>query len=271
MRSRILISAIGLFVFAAATLPANCARSTKSAPSAATHRAPRRASGATKTVELPILVYHIVRPSRAGDSAAVRAMAQTPETFDAQLAHLKESGYHAVGFHDLEAYFSSNTPLPAKPIIISFDDGWADQYRYAVPILQKYHDTATFFVTTNAIGHTSFLSWQNLKALIAAGMTIGDHSRSHPYLARIANAQRLWDEIHGSKEALEKELGVPVTEFAYPYGQYDRAIVALVQKAGFLSARADVWRGSAQSADQLYELSALNAPTTLSGFVKRLP
>ncbi len=233
--------------------------------------APQPASSSTRTAIVPILVYHIVRPRYSGDDAAVKAIALTPQTFDAELAHLQHARYHVVGFHALESYFASSTPLPAKPIILSLDDGWGDQYVYAFPILEKYHDTATFFVFTNAIGHRGFMTWQDLKNLEAAGMTIGDHSESHPFLTKISDPQKLWNEIDGSKVILQNELGTPVTEFAYPFGQYDANIIALVRKAGLLSARGDYWSGDTQSADHLYELSAVNAPTTTAKFVKDFP
>jgi peptidoglycan/xylan/chitin deacetylase (PgdA/CDA1 family) len=233
--------------------------------------APQPASSSTRTAVVPILTYHIVRPSYPGDDAAVQAIAVTPQTFDAQLAHLQASGYHVISFRELEAYLASSTTLLAKPIILSFDDGWSDQYMYAFPILEKYRDTATFFVFTNAIGRKGFMTWQDLKNLNAAGMTIGDHSESHPYLTKIADPQKLWNEIDGSKVILQNELGIPVTEFAYPFGQYSAYVIALVQQAGFLSARGDYWSGDTQSADHRYELSAINAPTTTAAFVKDFP
>lgn len=238
-------------------------------PTLATPPAP--AATSTGSVTLPILVYHIIRPSYPGDSAAVRAIALTPETFDAELAHLKRAGYHAVGFSALESYFAVGTPLPAKPIILTFDDGWRDQFEYAFPILKKYQDTATFFVFTNALGRSGFFTWDDLHALAAAGMTIGDHTRSHPFLIRITDHRRLRDEIEGSKKLLETRLGVSITAFAYPFGQHDPAIVALVQQAGFASARGDYWSGNAQTPDRLYTLSALNAPTTTERFERRFP
>ncbi|MBU6323421.1 MAG: polysaccharide deacetylase family protein [Patescibacteria group bacterium] len=227
-------------------------------------------SAASRTALIPILVYHIVRPSYPSDSAAVRSLALTPKVFDAEMLHLREAGYHVVRFRDLEAYFASGTPLPALPVIISFDDGWSDQYAYAFPILKKYGYPATFFVFTNAIGHRGFLSWTDLHAMLAAGMDIGDHTRSHPFLTSITDAAQLWSEIDGSKLLLEQELGVPVNEFAYPFGQYDPAIVALVRKAGYKSARGDFYSGS-QSSDRLFGLSAMNAPTTTARFTELFP
>lgn len=223
-----------------------------------------------KKLRLPILVYHIVRPSYPSDSNAVRAIAVTPETFDLQMKYLKDTGYHVVQFSDLENYFANNTPLPSRAVILSFDDGWSDQFTYAFPILQKYQYHATFFVFTNAIGHRGFLTWDNLHTLVAGGMSIGDHTRSHPYLTSITSTSTLWNEIDGSKLLLEKNLGISIGEFAYPFGRYDPAIMSLVRKAGYKSARGDYYSGE-QSDGLLFELSAINVPTTIARFEHLLP
>ncbi len=173
-------------------------------------------------------------------------------------------------FSDLENYFAGGTPLPPHPVILSFDDGWSDQFTYAFPILQKYDYPATFFVFTNAIGRKGFLTWANLRTLVASGMSIGDHTRSHPFLTNITSTSTLWDEIDESKKLLEKELGVPVGEFAYPFGRYNPAIMSLVREAGYRSARGDFYSGD-QSDDRLFELSAMNVPTTLARFESLLP
>lgn len=224
----------------------------------------------TDKLNLPILVYHIVRPSYPDDNASVRTIALTPETFDAQMLYLKENGYQVVTFADLEDYYQNKKPLPRSPIILSFDDGWKDQFKYAFPILKKYGYTATFFVFTNSIDHKSFFSLNQLKELLAAGMTIGSHSRTHPYLTQITNQDALWREINDSKTLLEDLLGVRIHEFAYPFGAYNDTIVAMAKKAGYRSARGDYFTG-VQSANRLYELSALNAPTTMDLFRKKFP
>lgn len=224
----------------------------------------------TKGVPLPILVYHVVRPSYPSDSPAVRSLALTPEVFDAQMDYLRVSGYRVIRFSDLEAHFMSGVPLPAHPIILSFDDGWQSQFTYALPILEKYRYPATFFVFTNAIGRKGFFTWDELRSMVAAGMTVGGHSRSHPYLTSISSEAELWSEIFESKQQLETELGVSVNEFAYPFGRYNATIVSLVQKAGYRSARGDFYSGN-QSAQNLFELSAMNAPTTTALFARQFP
>lgn len=222
-------------------------------------------------LKLPILVYHIVRPSYPSDSRAVRAIAHTPEVFDAQMEYLHDAGYHVVSFHELESHFKNGIPLPDKPIIISFDDGWDDQFTYAFPVLEKYKYTATFFVFTNPIGTKGFMTWDELRAMQKAGMTIASHSRSHPYLTRITDPKALRNEISGSKQVLESRLGITVREFAYPFGQYNAAVMAAVTDAGYLSARGDRYYRGEQAANRLYELDALNAPTTMALFERMFP
>ncbi len=224
----------------------------------------------SKDINLPIIVYHIVRPHYQGDSAAVRALALTPEAFDAEMNYLGTAGYHVVQFSDLENYFENGIALPQNPVIISFDDGWSDQFTYAFPILEKYHYAATFFVFTNAIGRHGFLSWDNLQTLVSDGMTIGSHSESHPYLTHITDPKILWNEISDSKQVLQDHLGITVNEFAYPFGMYNASIIALVQKAGYRSARGDFYSGE-QNISRLYTLSAMNAPTTTALFERRFP
>ncbi|MGH7141764.1 MAG: polysaccharide deacetylase family protein [Minisyncoccia bacterium] len=225
---------------------------------------------ATSTILLPIIVYHVVRPSYPTDSEAIKEEAVTPKIFDEEMNWLKTAGYTVVGFSDLENYFANSTPLPPHPIILSFDDGWSDQYEYAFPILQKYGYRAEFFVFTNGINTKSFLTWDELKKMQAAGMTIGSHSESHPYLTRISDPKKLWAEIYGSKEILEAHLDVPVREFAYPFGLYNASTTADIEKAGYAVARSDSY-GLMQSPDKHYWLPVVNAPITLLSFEAHFP
>ena len=235
-------------------------------------QSPTTVASSTAKLKLPILVYHIVRPSDPSDSQAVKDIAQTPEVFDAQMKYLADAGYRIVSFADLERHYKSGAALPRNPVIISFDDGWSNQFRYAFPILKKYRYSATFFVFTNPIGiNKSFITWGELREMRAAGQTIGSHSLSHPYLTRISDPTKLWNEVASSKERLEKELGAPVTEFAYPFGQYNPSIVAMVEKAGYTSARGDRSYRSEQTADRLFSLDAMNAPTSIELFKQKFP
>jgi len=186
------------------------------------------------------------------------------------MQYLRDNGYHVVSFDSLENFLERGAELPARSVIISFDDGWESQYLLAAPILEKYQFTATFFVIANYVGYRGFLSADELRAMTRRGVSIGSHSCSHPHLERITDAQHLWAEIYGSKAALESELGVPVTEFSYPYGSYNAAAVNMVMLAGYKAARAANF-GSLHSANEIYRLSAITAPVDLTTFAKSFP
>jgi peptidoglycan/xylan/chitin deacetylase (PgdA/CDA1 family) len=244
------------------------ALSDESKPSAASLLAPP-ATDKRRTAYLPILVYHHIRQRSPMDSRALRRLTVTPEIFQQQMQYLQDNGYHVGSFSNLENFFEG-AELPARPVIISFDDGWESQFQLAMPILEKYQFTATFFVIANYVRYRGSLSVDQLREMARCGMSIGSHSRSHPHLERITDAKRLWDEIYGSKAALESELGVPVTEFAYPYGSYNAAAVNMVMLAGYKAARGANF-GSLHSAGEIYRLSAITAPVDPLGFAKSFP
>jgi peptidoglycan/xylan/chitin deacetylase (PgdA/CDA1 family) len=214
-------------------------------------------------VEVPILVYHHIRPSVPSGSRVEQRLTVTVDTFDHQMKYLQENGYHVITFGTLLDHFGEAGELPPKPVIISFDDGWEDQFVYALPMLEKYRYSATFFVVTNFVDSPGFLSWSQLKTILAEGMAIGSHSRSHPHLDKINNPGVLWDQINTSKQILEKQLGAGVEEFAYPYGAYNATAASTVRLAGYKAARA-CCVGRAQS--DAYALRAVMAPDGLAKF-----
>lgn len=206
-------------------------------------------------IDCPILIYHTIRPYKTTDTPFIKEYVCTPEAFDTELAYLREKGYHAISFAELESHFSQGTPLPIKPIIISFDDGWESQYQYALPILQKYAFKATFFIYTNAIGKKYHLTWDEITALDAKAMEIGSHSMSHPILTRM-NSVRLKQEIFQSKQIIEDHLKKPVVVFAYPFGQYNAQVIKLVKAAGYLCARG-TFLGNKHTQKELYTLRGI--------------
>ena len=188
-------------------------------------------------VKVPILVYHSVRPAFKGENAPQTAYDVEPVAFDAQMLFLVQNGYTSVSMDAVADAFSKGTPLPAKPVVITFDDGWENQYRYALPILRKYGLTATFYVITERIGHTNLMTWDQLREIAADGMAIGSHSVSHRDLKRLNDANEEWREISESRKVLVARLNTPVTSFAYPGGTYTARDIADAAKAGYRTAR----------------------------------
>jgi len=213
----------------------------------------------SRAIDMPILIYHTIRPGPPPASQMARWLTVTPEAFEQQLKFLKDNGYHSISFSQLADFLEKGIALPDRPAIISFDDGWDNQFVYGYPLLLKYGFGATFFVVTNYLDRPNFMTIEQLKTMIANGMAIGAHTRSHPALAGIGNPHKQWDEIAGSKSFLEERLGVAIDTFAYPYGSYNAAVEAMVKAAGFRTART-VNFGTHYTADDLATLAGLTFP-----------
>ncbi len=216
---------------------------------------PRDGEG-TGTTIAPILIFHAIRPYVEGDTTAVRRYIATPQTLEEELAYLHNAGYSSITFDQLAAHITADAPLPPKPVVISFDDDWENQYTYAFPLLKKYGFTATFYIWVAVVGMKHHMTWEEIKTLADAGMQIGCHTIHHPYLTRIEDETTLRREIHGAKNLIEARIGVPVTTLAYPFGQYDERVVAAVKEAGFTTART-TWPGVIHSQEGLYSLTGL--------------
>jgi peptidoglycan/xylan/chitin deacetylase (PgdA/CDA1 family) len=219
-------------------------------------------------VRVPILVYHSVRPHPKKESVYQDFYDVTPELLRRQLEYLKENGYAAISFDALADYFDDGIPLPKKSVILSFDDGWKNQYEYAFPLLQEFEMTATFFIFTNAVNRGNHLTWNELREMRDAGISIEAHTKMHPYLIKITDTEELAREIAGSKKILEEELGVQVTSFAYPFGQYNDASIEEVKTAGFRVARS-LHGETMQKENERYILRASLATDNFEDF-KRL-
>ena len=220
-----------------------------------------------RTAKVPILVYHHVSQSDPEGSHALRRLTVTADIFAQQMQYLQDNGYHVITFSDVADYFDHGKELPTLPVIISFDDGWETQFEYALPTLEKYHYTATFFVVTDYIGRPGFISWPQLHTLLTEGMTIGSHTRSHPRLTKIRDPEKLWDQIYNSKAILETQLEAPVEEFAYPYGLHNAKAAAAVKQAGYRAGRG-CCSGIAHTSGDVFVLKAVMVPNDMEKFVE---
>jgi peptidoglycan/xylan/chitin deacetylase (PgdA/CDA1 family) len=225
--------------------------------------------------KLTILTYHSVRPHLAHENSSLKHYTVSPDAFEKQLKYLKDQDYHVIGFQDLLDALLYNRPLPARPVILTFDDGWENQYQYAFPLLKKYQMVGTFFIYTHPIGtihangYRSFLSWAQIREMDHAGMTIGGHTQTHPLLLKLKHRQDIAFEIAGGKKIIEQHLGHAIDFFAYPYGEYNDMIIKEVKKAGFLAARSCV-DGKNQSLALRYQLLAFEVTDSFEVFLKLL-
>jgi len=188
------------------------------------------------SVRVPILVYHSIAPHRAGQSSDQRELDVDPAVFHAQMAYIAQAKHPVVSLSALVDAIEGRVNLPPRSVVITFDDGWESQYEDAFRVLQQYHFTATFFIYTSAIGNgPGFMTWDELRQMQQAGMTIGAHSRTHPEMTK--KGVSLSKEIDGSREDIQKNLGTTPDLFAYPYGDWDDRVASAVRAAGFRAAR----------------------------------
>lgn len=222
---------------------------------------------ASDAVRVPILVYHTVAPPADGDTKIHREFDIDPETFAAQMQLLREEGYSVISLGMLADALVRRSVIPARAVVLTFDDGWETQFQHAFPVLARMGYTATFFVFTSPIGRDArFMTWSQLREMQAAGMTIGSHSRTHPYLN---HNDALTREILRSREDIARELGTAPQFFAYPFGQYADRVVAAVRAAGFRGARAfdgKVWNASRD----LWHLHAVQVTANMRSFRRLL-
>ncbi|MFL5950787.1 MAG: polysaccharide deacetylase family protein [Gaiellaceae bacterium] len=182
---------------------------------------------------VPILMYHVIAPAPAG--AAFPELFVRPADFAAQMDWLASHGYHAVTLHQVYEYWLRGTALPVRPIVLSFDDGTLGQHLHALPVLRRLHWPAVLNLKLNALKSRYTLPAWRVREMLAAGWELDAHTITHPDLTHVDDAQ-LWQEVHGSRVALQRLFHVPVDFFCYPSGRYDAHVVAAVRRAGYLGA-----------------------------------
>jgi peptidoglycan/xylan/chitin deacetylase (PgdA/CDA1 family) len=186
-----------------------------------------------RNITLPILMYHYVRtpPSMRSDLLGYK-LSVSPADFAAQMDWLSLHGYHAVDFNDVRAYFAGQSPLPAKPVVITLDDGYADLYTAAYPILAAHRFKAVAYIVSGFVGQPRYVTSGQVVELDRNGIEIASHTVNHANLARSSFASTM-RELVDSKRWLEHLLGHSVLDFAYPSGQFNAQVVVEVQQAGY--------------------------------------
>ena len=223
--------------------------------------------------KVPILMYHSISPASVA-TAQYRPFTVSPARFAEQMAYLSAQHYTPITVTQLVAgRCSGGDQLPQKPVVLTFDDGFADFYTAALPILTQYSFVATLFVTTAFVNATSrwlqkegetarpMLTWEQLSELPEHGIECGAHSHSHAQLDVLPYAGAK-AEIEQSKKCLEDRLGRAVTSFAYPFGYQTAQIRQMVQAAGFTAACA-VKHGMSSAQDDPFALRRLMVRTDM--------
>lgn len=183
----------------------------------------------SQKISVPVLTYHSIDESGSVISTA-------PEIFRRQMEFLCENEYRAVSLKELINDLLAHKTPPPKTVALTFDDGFRNFFEEAFPVLENYDFRATVFLVTDFCGkhndwegnppelpRSKLLDWQEIKELSEYGIEFGSHTRSHHNLTRAA-AGEIKKEIVGSKKEIEDRLGREVSTFAYPFGDFNRAV-----------------------------------------------
>ena len=186
---------------------------------------------------VPVLMYHQITDKL--NNTPMPNLRVSPKRFARQLSFLQKHGYQTITLH--QAY---NGPVPSKPIVLTFDDAYADFYHEAWPLLKARNMTATVFVVTSALGGNNawdipkgmpeeqIITREQLKELHEGGIEIGGHSHSHMVLTELSE-RCLLREITGCQKILTDITGHPARTFSYPFGLYNDKVCQAVARAGF--------------------------------------
>ncbi|HEY7603076.1 MAG TPA: polysaccharide deacetylase family protein [Gaiellaceae bacterium] len=182
---------------------------------------------------VPILMYHVLSPPPA--NAPYPELYVPPADFRAQVAWLDAHGYRAVTLQRVLDAWRGAATLPAKPVVLTFDDGYLSDVRTALPVLKAKHWPGVLNLEVANLKPVWGIRPPGVRKLLAAGWELDAHTLTHPDLTGV-DAARLRQEVTGSRTAIRKMFHVPVNFFCYPAGRYDAAVVAAVQQAGYLGA-----------------------------------
>lgn len=206
---------------------------------------------------VPVLMYHHIRPFTKTMDARHRRFTVTPGAFEAQMIGLVRAGFHTVTPDELLAAMQGRGVLPEKPVMITFDDSFRDQYTNAYPVLKRLGLKAAFFVVTQSYRQRGAMTQEMIRELDRSGIGyIASHTQHHAYLTRYKKETRA-KEIADSKKDLEALLGHSVVAFAYPYGSVNDEVRQEVEDAGYAMAFG-VRLGSLHAASSLFDLRRMS-------------
>ena len=175
---------------------------------------------------VPVLNYHQV------NNKFNTVLTMKPANFDEQMKYLHDNDYHSITLEQFDAYMRGEGDLPDRPVLITFDDGYVDNYENAYPILKKYHMRGTIFLIINLMNTPGYLTWDQVKEMSADGMEFGSHTISHKPLTSFDRAG-VRHELQDSKDIIEKMTGKPCHFIAFPEGKYNDMVMEETRGAGY--------------------------------------
>jgi peptidoglycan/xylan/chitin deacetylase (PgdA/CDA1 family) len=190
-------------------------------------------------VHVPILEYHYIRVNPDPRDRLGFNLSVTPDDFAAQMSWLQTAAYHPIDLTRLRAYFQQRQPLPARAVVLTFDDGYEDFVTAALPVLRAHGFAAVSYVVPGFLGRSGYLTVDQVREIDGDGIEVAAHTLHHVDLTTTSPAG-VNLEVQGSRSALEQIVQHPVLDFCYPSGKYNAPVVAATETAGLQSATTEV-------------------------------
>jgi len=232
---------LSLFFLAACTsnsatkkVPANAAKDAESNSKTETPLGTEVADAATILAkkEVPVLCYHHIREARPGQSETLKNYSVSPAQFAEQMKTLKDSGYESILPDQLYNYLVHGGKLPAKPVMLTFDDTDEEQFTIGSKEMEKYGFKGVYFIMTISINRPRYMSKEQLKQLADNGNAVEAHTWDHHMVTKYQGDD--WEkQLIQPKKKVEEITGKPALYFAYPYGVWNKAAIAEIKKDGY--------------------------------------
>lgn len=181
---------------------------------------------------VPVLNYHQI------NDRDHNALTVSSSQFAAQMDYLNKEGYHTITPTELADALENGAVLPEKPVVITFDDGYLDNYQNAYPVLKQYNQKATIFVISDYVStYPNYLTWEQIKEMQESGLIdFESHTLSHVDLTKAGSSEEIMHQLKDARTALEWRLQKPIRFIAYPCGAYTDEVQTLTKEAGYRGA-----------------------------------
>ncbi|MBD0379556.1 polysaccharide deacetylase family protein [Paenibacillus sp. WST5] len=225
---------------------------------------PTRQPEQTKEISIPVLNYHSIG-NEPGNTLVLH-----PDKLAKQLEYLKEHEYTPLTMSDFILILEKKLTPPSKPVLLTFDDGYTDNYELAMPLLKQYGYPATLFMSPGAVGQPDYLNWEQVKEMHEAGWDIHPHGMTHPYLSKLS-VEKQKEEITEARRLIEEQLGTTADVFCYPYGAFNSKTLTILKDAGFRYAFT-IEQGRTTSSQKPFQLKRIyvNGEDSLAAWSRKL-
>lgn len=208
------------------------------------------------TKKLPILIYHYVEINQDKRDTIRDSLNIVPHVFEQQILTLQNAGYKFIWPSELDTFLKDKSDT--KYVMITFDDGYGTFYTQTYPFIKKLNVKVTNYLIANRLGYLNYMTKDQVRLILKDGLVeFGSHTLNHPNLTALS-PQMLQREISDSKTILEKEFGINVTSFCYPYGYYNQNTIPYVKEAGYTTA-VTTREGTIFNSDNMFEIKRFRA------------